>query len=455
VSFLAELGAALPEGTVLTDPDVTDRFRMDRTTWLTPGCPVAVALPTTTAEVAAAVKVAATHRVPIVPRGAGSSLCGGSQAIDGALTLSLERMDRIVDLDTADELVVVEPGVMNADITRATSEHGLFYPPDPASRDFCSIGGNVATNAGGLCCVKYGVTRDYVQRLEVVLADGTVIETGHDTVKGVAGLDMTGLFVGSEGTLGIVTRAMLRLRRRPSGAATMVAFFPTLTAAGRAVASIAGSELTPSLMEIMDRATVNVVEDALGMGLDREAASLLLLQSDAPEPLRGTEVARAAELCSSAGASYTAATEDPDEAEALMQARRMAGPVLEQLGELIWDDVGVRRSRIPALLGRIEEAGERHGAQVQTFGHAGDGNMHPTLLVPRDDPDARRRALLAFDDIVEAALDLGGTITGEHGVGSIKAPFLEREVGRANLALQRRIKRTLDPDGLLNPGRWL
>lgn len=455
MTFVDELAAALPDGAVVTDPDVLEGYRHDRTTWLTPGHPTAAAFPTTTAQVAAAIKVAAAHRIPVVPRGAGSSLCGGSQAVDGGLTLSLERMDRVLEIDRPNQAVIVEPGVMNADISAATSPHGLFYPPDPASKAFCSIGGNIATNAGGLCCVKYGVTRDYVQRLEVVLADGSVIETGHDTIKGVAGLDLTSLFVGSEGTLGIVTRIRLRLRPSPTGTSTMVAFFPTLGTAGKAVAAITSSGLQLSLMEIMDRATVAVVDDYAQMGLDRDAAALLLIQSDSPDPLRRVEVERAAALCESAGASYTAFTDDPVESEALLQARRLAGPALEALGEPIWDDVGVPRSRIPELLAAIAAAGERHGADVHTFGHAGDGNMHPTLLVPRGDDDAKAAALRAFDDILVAALDLGGTITGEHGVGSIKARFLEREVGSKNLAVQRAIKRTLDPHGLLNPGRWL
>jgi glycolate oxidase len=455
VSFVDELAAVLPDGAVVTDPDLLEGYRYDRTTWLTPGHPVALALPTTTAQVAAAVGVAARHHVPIVPRGAGSSLCGGSQAIDGALTLCLERMDRILAIDPVDQLARVEPGVLNADVSTATLAHGLFYPPDPASKTFCSLGGNVATNAGGLCCVKYGVTRDHVARLEVVMADGRVIETGHDTIKGVAGLDLTGLFVGSEGTLGIVTRVDVRLRHAPDGASTMVAFFPTLGSAGEAVAALTSSGLQLSLCEIMDRRTVLAVDDWMRMGLDRDAAALLLVQSDAPGAQRSADVERAAELCDRAGASYTAYTADPDEAEALLQARRLAGPALERLGEPIWDDVGVPRSRIPALLARIEQVADRHGAEVYTFGHAGDGNMHPVLLVPHGDDDARTRALAAFEGILEAALDLGGTITGEHGVGSVKAHLLEREVGTDNLAVQRAIKHALDPHDLLNPGRWL
>jgi glycolate oxidase len=455
VGVLDELSAALPDGALVTDRDVLETYRFDRTTWRTPGQPLAAALPSTTQQVATAVRVAAAHGVPIVARGAGSSLCGGSQPGDGALVLGLERMDRILAVDPVDQLASVEPGVLNADLSAATAEHGLFYPPDPASKAFCSIGGNVATNAGGLCCVKYGVTRAYVQRLEVVLADGSVIVTGHDTIKGVAGLDLTSLFVGSEGTLGIVTRVDVRLRPVPEGESTMVAVFPTLGTAGEAVAAITASGLQLSLLEIMDRATVRAVDDATPMGLDRSAAALLLAQSDSPAPVRGVEVARAAELCERAGASYTAATEDPAEAEALLQARRMAGPALEARGEVIWDDVGVPRSRIPHLLDRIERAAARHDVEVCTFGHAGDGNMHPCLLVPHGDDEARGRALEAFDAIVEAALDLGGTSTGEHGVGAVKAAFLAREVGARNLEVQRAIKRALDPLDLLNPGKWL
>ncbi len=456
MAFLDELAAALPDGAVVTDVDLLETYRRDRTDWLTPGQPQAAAFPRTTAEVAAAVKVAATHRIPIVPRGAGSSLAGGSQAIDGCLILCVERMDRILDVDEVDQTVTVEPGVLNAHISEATAPHGLWYPPDPASKAFCSIGGNIATNAGGLCCVKYGVTRDYVMGLEVVLADGTVIETGRRTIKGVAGLDLTGLMVGSEGTLGIVTRARLRLRPSPDGTATLVAFFPTLTAAGDAVAAITRAGLGLSLMEIMDRTTVVAVDDAYRMDLERDAAALLLLQSDSPDPLRGTEIARAAELCESSDATYTVTTEDAEQADALLQARRLAIPALEQQGTTLLDDIAVPRSRVPELLGRAQDIAEQRDVTIGSFGHAGDGNLHPTLVVPRDDDGTvLHRALAAFDDLVLAALELGGTITGEHGVGTIKAPFLEQEVGTANLAVQRRIKRELDPLGLLNPGRWL
>ncbi|HSK24687.1 MAG TPA: FAD-linked oxidase C-terminal domain-containing protein [Egicoccus sp.] len=453
--FADQLGEAMGGARVLTDPDLMEPYRHDRTTWVTPGHPRAVAFAETTAQVSAAVKVAAANGVPVVPRGAGSSLCAGSSAMDGSLILSLERMDRVLEILPDDQQAVVEPGVLNADLSVATAEHGLFYPPDPASKAFCSIGGNIATNAGGLCCVKYGVTRDYVLGLEVVLADGTVFETGRRTIKGVAGLDLTQLLIGSEGTLGIVTRARVRLRPAPEAAATMAAFFGDLGAAGRAVAAITRSGLTPSLLEIMDQRTVCLVDDWKRMGLDRDCAAMLLAQSDAPGAQRAEEIARIGELCEQAGATYLAVTHDPDEAEALLQARRLAGPAIEQRGIAVWEDIGVPRSKLPELIDAVQAAAARRGADVYVFGHAGDGNLHPTFLVPHGDDDAMARTLEAFDDIIDVALELGGTCTGEHGVGRLKARHLEREVGPVAVGVMRSIKRALDPQGILNPGRWL
>lgn len=455
MAFEDELRAALPDGSVITDPDVLESFRHDRTVWMVPGHPAAAVQPTTTAEVAAAVRIAAAHGVPVLPRGAGTSYAGGATASDGCLVVSLARMDRILGIDDTDQLAHVEPGVLNSDISDAGAEHGLFYPPDPASRTFSTIGGNIATNAGGLCCVKYGVTRDHVQRLEVVLADGSVIETGRDTIKGVAGLDLTSLLVGSEGQLGIVTRATLRLRPAPDGAATLVAFFPTLGAAGSAVAAVARDGLSLSLVEVMDHGSIVAVDDWLHMGLDRDAAALLLMQSDAPEPVRTRQIERAVELCDANGAYYTAGTSDPDEGEALLEARRSAGSAIDRYpGLAIHEDVCVPRSKVPDLIGRIGEITERYDVRSATVGHAGDGNLHPTLIVEEDD-EGLERGLEAFEAVVDATLELGGTISGEHGLGSIKGRFLEREVGAANLHVQRAIKRALDPEGVFVAGQWL
>jgi glycolate oxidase len=455
MGFEQDLREALPDGSVVTDPDVLESYRRDRTVWIDAGHPAAAVLPATTAQVATAVRIAASHGIPVLPRGAGSSLAGGATATDGCLVVCLERMDRILKVDGVDQLAVVEPGVVNADVSAASAEHGLFYPPDPSSRGYATIGGNVATNAGGLCCVKYGVTRDHVQGLEVVLADGSVIETGHDTIKGVAGLDLTALLVGSEGQLGIVTRATLRLRPAPAGAATLVAFFAALGSAGEAVAAVVRDGLGLSLMEIMDHRSIIAVDDWLNMGLDREAAALLLMQSDAPQPQRTQEIERAAELCDVHGATYTAMTTDADEGDALLEARRAAGSAIDQApGLAIHEDVCVPRSKVPDLIGRIEEITDRHGVRSATVGHAGDGNLHPTLVVD-EGADGLARGLGAYDEIVAATLDLGGTISGEHGLGNVKGRFLEREVGAANLRVQRLLKDALDPKGVFVAGQWL
>lgn len=453
--FAQELAAVLPDGAVVDDHDVLETYRRDRTAWLEPGRPLAAAFPTSTDHVVAAVKVAGAHRVPIVPRGAGSSLAGGAMAVDGCLILCTERMDRILEVDPADQMVSVEPGVLNADVSTHVAEHGLWYPPDPASAAFSTIGGNVATNAGGLCCVKYGVTRDHVLGLEVVLADGTVLETGRRTIKGVAGLDLTSLFVGSEGTLGIVTRARLRLRPIPPPASTLVAFFATLGAAGTAVVELVRGSADLSLLEVMDRTTIGAVEGWRRMDLDTEAAALLLVQVDAAGPACISAIQQAAAICDAAGATYTALTDDPEEGASLLEARRLAYPALERLGTTMLDDVAVPRSRIPALVAGIEAVAERRDVTIGTFGHAGDGNLHPTLVVPHGDQDARARALEAFADVVRTALDLGGTITGEHGVGALKRGWLESEVGAESLRVQRILKSSLDPQGLFNPGRAL
>jgi glycolate oxidase len=303
--------------------------------------------------------------------------------------------------------------------------------------------------------VKYGVTRDHVLGLEVVLADGTVLETGRRTIKGVAGLDLTSLFVGSEGTLGIVTRARLRLRPVPPPASTLVAFFGTLGAAGRAVVDLVRGGTDLSLLEILDRTTIEAVEGWRRMDLDTEAAALLLVQVDAPAPAGASVIQRAAATCEAAGATDTALTDDPVEGEALLEARRLAYPALERLGATLLDDVAVPRSRIPDLIDGIEAIAGRRGVTIGTFGHAGDGNLHPTVVVPHGDEEARVRGLAAFGDVVRTALDLGGTITGEHGVGALKRDWLEREVGTECLRIQRAVKATLDPAGLLNPGRSL
>ncbi|MCY1014594.1 FAD-binding oxidoreductase [Pyxidicoccus sp. MSG2] len=450
--LLRELAAVLPPESLVTDADVLEAHRRDQAEWAPAGTPRVLVRPASTTEVQAVLRVASALRVPVVPRGAGSGLSGGANAVDGCIVLSLSRMNRVLEVDRRGMFAVVQPGALNAAVKAAAAEQGLWYAPDPASWEFSSIGGNLATNAGGLCCVKYGVTGDAVLGLEAVLADGSVVRTGGRTMKNAAGYGLTRLFVGSEGTLGVITEATLKLRPRPPKATTLVASFPTLVGAGVAVTEIMAST-RPSLLELMDRATVRAVEAHGPMGLDVNAAALLLARSDAGGEQGVAEVAHMAAACEAAGATFVAQSADEAEGELLMQARRLAYPALEKQGATLLDDVGVPLSRITDLLAAVEGIASRRDVLIGTFGHAGDGNMHPTVVFDRNDPAALARARAAFDDILRAALELGGTITGEHGVGALKRPFLGEQLGAGGLHLHHAIKSALDPLGILNPGK--
>ncbi|WP_414690837.1 FAD-binding oxidoreductase [Nocardioides sp.] len=450
---LAELVASLPDGVVATDSATTGNYRFDWSRDTGAGTPVAVVRAEDAGQVQAAVRWAAEHRVPVVPRGAGSGLSGGSTAVDGGLVLSMERM-RAVEIDVDCRVAVVEPGALNADVKAAAAEHGLWYPPDPSSYEICSIGGNVATNAGGLCCVKYGVTTDYVLGLDVVLADGTLVTLGGKRIKDVAGLSLLKLFVGSEGTLGIVTRAVLRLVPAQEVRSTLVATFADVDSAARAVVA-AGRRLRPSMMELMDRASINAVEDYRPMGLDRTAGALLVAQSDAPASARAVEVESMRAACADAGATEVFVTDDPEEGELFVAARRSAFPAIEARGALLLEDVGVPVPQLPALLAAIAAIAAEHGVEIPVVAHAGDGNTHPIIVYDAADADSERRARGAFDDVMRAAIGLGGTITGEHGVGRAKKGALPDQLGPEVMALTRRVKDALDPLGILNPGAIL
>ncbi|HEY0952305.1 MAG TPA: FAD-linked oxidase C-terminal domain-containing protein, partial [Nocardioides sp.] len=453
VEALAELVASLPDGVVATDSATTGNYRFDWSRDTGAGTPVAVVRAEDAGQVQAAVRWAAEHRVPVVPRGAGSGLSGGSTAVDGGLVLSMERM-RAVEIDVDCRVAVVEPGALNADVKAAAAEHGLWYPPDPSSYEICSIGGNVATNAGGLCCVKYGVTTDYVLGLDVVLADGTLVTLGGKRIKDVAGLSLLKLFVGSEGTLGIVTRAVLRLVPAQEVRSTLVATFADVDSAARAVVA-AGRRLRPSMMELMDRASINAVEDYRPMGLDRTAGALLVAQSDAPASARAVEVESMRAACADAGATEVFVTDDPEEGELFVAARRSAFPAIEARGALLLEDVGVPVPQLPALLAAIAAIAAEHGVEIPVVAHAGDGNTHPIIVYDAADADSERRARGAFDDVMRAAIGLGGTITGEHGVGRAKKGALPDQLGPEVMALTRRVKDALDPLGILNPGAIL
>jgi glycolate oxidase len=440
-----------PEG-ILTDPDVTASYARDRAAFCEAGAPAVVVLPRTVEQVQHVMRTATELRVPVVPQGARTGLSGAANAADGCIVLSLARMDRILEISAPDRTAVVEPGVVNAELTRAANDLGLHYPPDPSSWEECTIGGNIGTAAGGLCCVKYGVTAEYVLGLEVVLADGRLLSTGRRTAKGVAGYDLTRLFVGSEGTLGVVVEAVLALKPKPPRQLALAAEFPSAAAAGDAVERIMAGGHTPSLMELMDRATLRAVNDLTGMGLPSTTEALLLVAFDTHDP--AADLAAAGALCEAAGASQVVPAETQAESELLLHARRSVHTALEALpGTTMIDDVCVPRTQLAAMLDGTAAISEKYGLTISVCAHAGDGNTHPTVCFDPDDEDQVRRAQEAFDAVMALGLELGGTITGEHGVGVLKRKWLARELGPVGLELQRNIKQLFDPLGLLNPGK--
>ncbi|HET6258155.1 MAG TPA: FAD-linked oxidase C-terminal domain-containing protein [Pseudonocardia sp.] len=454
MTVLTELTDRLPSDAVLTDPASTEAYRYDMASFSPAGQPLVVVRPTATEQVQQVMRIASAHGVPVVPQGARSGLSGAANAVDGCIVLSLTRMDRIVDIDPVDQVAVVEPGVLNAVLSRAVLEQGLFYPPDPSSWELSTIGGNLATNAGGLCCVKYGVTADFVRGLEVVTASGELLRTGRRTAKGVAGYDLTKLIVGSEGTLGVITQATLGLRPAPEAALTMAAAFGSAADALSAVTRIMAAGLQPSLCEFLDGTTVRAIQDYRDMGLPAAAGALLLTQSDRG-PRAGEDVAAMGRICTELGAVDVAVASDATESAMLMEARRLVHPAMEKLGSSLIDDVAVPRSRLVELLAGVEAIAEEHDVLVTCPGHVGDGNMHPTVVFDRGDPAAVERAQRAFDSIMRLGLALGGTITGEHGVGLLKRDWLATELGELSTRLHREIKAVFDPAGILNPGKVL
>ncbi len=451
---LADFRAGLPEDAVLANPESAENYRFDEARFCPAGVPAVVVRPTTTEQVQHVMRVASARGMPVVPQGARSGLSGAANAVDGCVVLSLTRMERIVEIDLDNQVAVVEPGVINATLSRAVAEHGLFYPPDPSSWEWSTIGGNIATNAGGLCCVKYGVTGNFVRALEVVLADGEVLRTGRRTAKGVAGYDLTSLMVGSEGTLGVITEATLELRPAAEEALTIAAVFASSHDALEAVTRIMAGRARPSMLEFLDGTTIRAVQAYRDMGLPASAGALLIVQSD-----RGgqaaSDVATYGGICREAGALEVAEATDAEESVMLLEARRLVNPAVDQLGATLVDDVAVPRSRLGDLLRGIEEIAAQQSVMIACPGHAGDGNMHPTVIFDRGDAAAEGRAKRAFEMIMDLGLSLGGTITGEHGVGVLKRSWLRRELGPRSARIQSEIKATFDPAGILNPGKVL
>lgn len=446
---LKALEHELPSDSLITARDSLEAFRRDMAETVTPGMPLIAVQPSTVEEVATVLRIADRHRVPVVPRGAGTGLSGGASAIEGCIVVSMQRMNAILEIDTADWVAVVQPGVTNVDITRAVAAHGLAYAPDPASFEISSIGGNLATNAGGLRCVRYGVTRDSTLGLQVALPGGAILRAGGRVVKNVAGYDLVSLFVGSEGTLGIITEATLRLRPRPPAQATALATFATLDAAGQAATAIVGVA-NPTVLELMDSTTTRAIEGWRKVGLDENAAATLIVQCDA-EPTSRPEVV--ASRCEEAGALTVFWSSDAAESELLMGIRRLAFPALERLGATILDDVSVPVGRVSALLKRIGQLPSVQGVTIATFGHAGDGNLHPTLIYPRGDTAARQHAIDLAAAISALAVELGGSVTGEHGVGILKRDWYRVGADPTALQVMEQIKNALDPNQIMNPGK--
>src|SRR5690625_4570683 len=416
--------------------------------------PDAVISPRNTEEVAEIVKICNEYKIPIIPRGSGTNLCAGTTPLEGGIVLLFSQMNQILETDEKNLTMTVQPGVFTKDIFEAAAENGLFYRPDPGSMHISQIGGNISENSGGLRGLKYGVTNDYVLGLEIVLPNGEIIRTGGKLAKDVAGYNLTELFIGSEGTLGIITEATLKLIPKPEAKKTMLALYHDMEAAAKTVSDIIANRIIPVTLEFLDQATVKVVEDFAQIGLPTEAKAILLIEQDgAPEVVK-RDIQKISDLCRKNGAFDLSIAKTEAEAESLMTARRAALSALSRLmPTTILEDATVPRSEIANMVHAINKIAEKYDVNICTFGHAGDGNLHPTCLTDARNKEEIKRVEKAFGEIFQTAVDLGGTITGEHGVGAMKLPYLHLKVGKAGLDVMRNIKKAIDPHFIMNPGK--
>jgi glycolate oxidase len=416
--------------------------------------PEAVVLPKTRQQVSAVIRLANERGIPVIPRGSGTGLAGGSVPVPGSIILVTTRLNRIEEIDVANLTASVEPGVLTGAFAAEVERHGLFYPPDPASMAISTIGGNVAVNSGGLRGLKYGVTRDYVLGLEVVLANGQVLSTGGKCKKDAAGYNLTSLFVGSEGTLGVITHILLRLIPLPEARRTAVCFFDDVQAAAEVVADAIAARIIPVTLELLDGVSIRCVEEHAALGLPTDLGAMLLIEVDGPSQIVDGEIQQVLTICQNHDARQVQTARSAHEAERLRAARRSTLAALaRRRPTTILEDVTVPRHMIPKMVARIRQIAERNNVEIAIFGHAGDGNLHPTGMTDARDPDELRRMEAAFREIFETALLLGGTITGEHGIGLKKRDFLPMQAGEAGMATMRAIKNALDPNGILNPGK--
>ncbi|SFA77445.1 MULTISPECIES: glycolate oxidase subunit GlcD [unclassified Bacillus (in: firmicutes)] len=416
--------------------------------------PDAVVSPRNTDEISRILKICNSSGIPIVPRGSGTNLCAGTCPTEGGIVLLFKYMNSILEIDEENLTITVQPGVITLDMINAVEAKGLFYPPDPSSMKISTIGGNINENSGGLRGLKYGVTRDYVMALEIVLANGDIMRTGGKLAKDVAGYDFTRLFVGSEGTLGIITEATLKLIPLPETKKTMLALYEDLEAAATTVSKIIANKIIPTTLEFLDQPTLKVVEAYAQIGLPTDVQAVLLIEQDGPQEIVDRDMQLMAEICQSERAISVQVAQTEAEAEALRTARRSALSALARLKPTtILEDATVPRSEIANMVKAINEIASKHNVSICTFGHAGDGNLHPTCPTDARDKDEMERVEKAFAEIFEKAIELGGTITGEHGVGIMKAPYLELKLGKEGMAAMKAVKAAFDPNNIMNPGK--
>jgi glycolate oxidase len=453
--LIDQLKAALGADSVLTSLEDRVAYSYDGT--FEQSLPDVAVLPESTEDVVAVVRLAAEHEVPIVARGMASGLAAASVPFEGGIALSLTRMNRILEIDEENRTVRVEAGVITADLEQAVEAKGLFYPPDPSSNEQSTIGGNIACNAGGPRCLKYGVTGDYVMGLTVVLSDGRVLETGGKAIKNVVGYDLTSLFVGSEGTLGIVTEALLRLMTQPQAVRTARAEFPALEDASRAVNAILDAGVVPATLELMDETAIACIEEAMELGLPLDVEAMLIIETDgSDEEAVLREIETVARVCRESGARQVLVAQDEAEREQLWRARRSVSPSLaRQAPNKLGEDITVPRSAIPEAVRRIRAISADYGLPIVVFGHAGDGNLHPNILFDRRDQEQWEKVERMVGEIFQVALELGGTLSGEHGVGTLKKPYMREALGQTSINNQWRVKQALDPQHILNPGKVL
>ncbi|MFE4898492.1 FAD-binding oxidoreductase [Peribacillus butanolivorans] len=451
-NHIQEIDAIIKTGKVYTDE--SDRFSYSFDASFGTYLPDLVIQTKSTEELVSLVKFANREKIPLYPRGQSTSLSGGPLPVKGGIVLDLSVMNDILEIHEEDLVAVVSPGVLTSNIHNAAEQKGFMYPPDPSSSHVSTIGGNLAENSGGPRGLKYGVTKDYVIGLEVITPEGELIKTGGSTVKNVTGYDLTKLIVGSEGTLGIITKAVLRLIPKPKATATIMVIFDSLVDAGSAISKILSAGIFPSKMELMDQASIVAVEQFEPLGLPVDAAALILIEMDGHPLALQEEVAQASELCRAVGAREVRIPKDKVEEAELWRARKLVSPAIVRIKPTkISEDATVPRSKIPEMCERLQRIRDKYGVHLVVFGHAGDGNLHPNIICDKTDKEEMSRVELAVADIFIAAIELGGTLSGEHGIGMMKAPFMEMELGAAGLDIMKRIKEVWDPNNIMNPGK--